>query len=160
MELNLENFNIRNSKPIILGNAGLPKNTERYHLNGMGIIGIDIYKDDKMQIWAHDDKGYHHNFTPADSAQYKLVTNHIGSNLNSIFVGRCNYHGVAEVVIVSPEIISIKTRLANNNSRSSARKNNRVPERVNNGTGVQIIQSTPSPARSFQPVQQTTDTKN
>ena len=38
MELNLENFNIRNSKPIILGNAGLPKNTERYHLNGMGII--------------------------------------------------------------------------------------------------------------------------
>ena len=67
---------------------------------------------------------------------------------------------VAEVVIVSPEIVSIKTRLANNNSRSSARKNNRVPARVNNGTGVQIIQSTPSPARSFQPVQQTTDTKN
>ena len=127
-------------------------------------INIDknqlIYKDDKMQIWAHDDKGYHHNFTPADSAQYKLVTNHIGSNLNSIFVGRCNYHGVAEVVIVSPEIVSIKTRLANSSSRSSARKNNRVPERVNNGTGVQIIQSTPSPARSFQPVQQTTDTKN
>ena len=113
-----------------------------------------------MQIWAHDDKGYHHNFTPADSAQYKLVTNHIGSNLNSIFVGRCNYDGVAEVVFVSPEIVSIKTRLANNNSRSSARKNNRVPERVNNGTWVQIIQSTPSPARSFQPVQQTTDTKN
>ena len=50
MELNLENFNIRNSKPIILGNAGLPKNTERYHLNGMGIIGIDIYKDDKIKI--------------------------------------------------------------------------------------------------------------
>ena len=126
-------------------------------------INIDknqlIYKDDKMQIWAHDDKGYHHNFTPADSAQYKLVTNHIGSNLNSIFVGRCNYHGVAEVVIVSPEIISIKTRLANN-SRSSSRKKNKVPETVNNGTGVQIIQSTPSPARSFQPVQQTTDTKN
>ena len=87
------------------------------------------------------------------------MTNHIGSNLNSIFVGRCNYHGVAEVVIVSPEIISIKTRLANN-SRSSSRKKNRVPETVNNGTGVQIIQSTPSPARSFQPVQQTTDTKN
>ena len=50
MELNLEKFNIRNSKPIILGNAGLPKNTERYHLNGMGIIGIDIYKDDKIKI--------------------------------------------------------------------------------------------------------------
>ena len=50
MELNLDNFNIRNSKPIILGNAGLPKNTERYHLNGMGIIGIDIYKDDKIKI--------------------------------------------------------------------------------------------------------------
>ena len=50
MELNLENFNIRNSKPIILGNAGLPKNTERYHLNGMDIIGIDIYKDDKIKI--------------------------------------------------------------------------------------------------------------
>ena len=50
MELNLKNFNIRNSKPIILGNAGLPKNTERYHLNGMGIIGIDIYKDDKIKI--------------------------------------------------------------------------------------------------------------
>ena len=52
MELNLKNFNIRNSKPIILGNAGLPKNTERYHLNGMGIIGIDIYKDDKMKSFA------------------------------------------------------------------------------------------------------------
>ena len=50
MELNLEKFNIRNSKPIILGNAGLPKNTERYYLNGMGIIGIDIYKDDKIKI--------------------------------------------------------------------------------------------------------------
>ena len=50
MEINLENFNIRNSKPIILGNAGLPENTERSHLKGMGIIGIDIYKDDKIKI--------------------------------------------------------------------------------------------------------------
>ena len=37
MELKLDNFNVRKSKPIILGNAGLPKNTERYYLEGMKI---------------------------------------------------------------------------------------------------------------------------
>ena len=51
MELNLEKFNIRNSKPIILGNAGLPKNTERYVVSGMGVIGIDLYKDDDKFLY-------------------------------------------------------------------------------------------------------------
>ena len=50
MELNLENFSIRKSKPIIYGNAGLPQNTERYHLKGMEIIGVDVFKDDKLKI--------------------------------------------------------------------------------------------------------------
>ena len=39
MELNLEKFKIRKTKPIILGNAGLPDDTERYHLEGMEMIG-------------------------------------------------------------------------------------------------------------------------
>ena len=50
MELNIENFKIRKSKPIIYGNAGLPENVERYNLKGMEMIGIDIFKDDILII--------------------------------------------------------------------------------------------------------------
>ena len=51
MELNLEKFKIRKTKPIILGNAGLPDDTERYHLEGMEMIGIDVFKDDKLILF-------------------------------------------------------------------------------------------------------------
>ena len=51
-----------------------------------------IYINDTMEIWANDGEGNHHNYTPQDSAEYKVVTNHIGSNLNSVFLGYCNLH--------------------------------------------------------------------
>ena len=47
MELDLSNFNVRKTKPIILGNPGLPENVERYVVKGQGLIGVDIFKDDK-----------------------------------------------------------------------------------------------------------------
>ena len=50
MELDLSNFNIRKTSPIILGNNGLPKNVERYTVKGQGILGIEIFKDDKIKI--------------------------------------------------------------------------------------------------------------
>ena len=50
MELKLENFKVRNTKPIIFGNAGLPEGTERYHLEGMKMIGLDIFSGDKITI--------------------------------------------------------------------------------------------------------------
>ena len=50
MNLVLENYKVRKTSPIILGNAGLPKNTERYTVNGMGLIGIDLFKDDELKI--------------------------------------------------------------------------------------------------------------
>ena len=39
-----------------------------------------LYKDDRMQIWANDNRGYYHNYSPNDSSEYRFVTNHIGSN--------------------------------------------------------------------------------
>ena len=51
MELNLEKFKIRKTKPIIMGNAGLPDDTERYHLKGMEMIGIDVFKGDKLILF-------------------------------------------------------------------------------------------------------------
>ena len=50
MELDLSNFNVRKTNPIIIGNAGLPENVERYTVKGQEIIGINIYKDDKINI--------------------------------------------------------------------------------------------------------------
>ena len=66
-----------------------------------------IYINDTMEIWANDGNGKHHNYTPQDSAEYKVVTNHIGSNLNSVFLGYCNLHRYSEIVSVSPEVVSI-----------------------------------------------------
>ena len=65
------------------------------------------YIDDTMQIWANDGDGKHHNYSPKDSSEYKFVTNHIGSNLNSVFVGYCKLHRLSEVVSVGPEIVHI-----------------------------------------------------
>ena len=65
------------------------------------------YIDNTMQIWANDGEGEHHNYSPKDSSEYKFVTNHIGSNLNSVFVGYCKLHRLSEVVSVGPEIVHI-----------------------------------------------------
>ena len=50
MELDLNNFNIRKTKPIILGNAGLPDNVERYTAKAEGILGIDVFEGDEIKI--------------------------------------------------------------------------------------------------------------
>ena len=50
MELDLSKFNIRQTNPIILGNAGLPDNLERYTVKGEGILGIDVFKDDEINV--------------------------------------------------------------------------------------------------------------
>jgi len=50
MEINLDNFKVRKTKPIILGNAGLPSNTERYYLKGMEMIGLDLFSGDIIKI--------------------------------------------------------------------------------------------------------------
>ena len=50
MELDLSNFNVRKTKPIILGNPGLPENVERYVVKGQRLIGVDIFKEDKITI--------------------------------------------------------------------------------------------------------------
>ena len=65
------------------------------------------YIDEKMEIWANDGLGRYHKYLPKDSLEYRLVTNHIGTNLNSIFLGYCNYHKKSEIVSVGPEIVSI-----------------------------------------------------
>ena len=50
MNLNLANYNVRQTSPIILGKAGLPKNTERYVVSGMEMIFVDLFKDDELSI--------------------------------------------------------------------------------------------------------------
>ena len=50
MDLDLSKFNIRQTNPIILGNAGLPKNLERYTIKGEGLLGIDVFKDDVINV--------------------------------------------------------------------------------------------------------------
>ena len=50
MELDLSKFNIRKTNPIILGNAGLPDNLERYTVKGEGILGIDVFKNDEINV--------------------------------------------------------------------------------------------------------------
>ena len=50
MELDLSNFNVRKTNPIIMGSAGLPENVERYTVKGEGILGIDLFKDDEIKI--------------------------------------------------------------------------------------------------------------
>ena len=50
MELNLKNFNIRKSIPRIAGSSSLPENTERYLVKAQGLIGVDIFKGDKIKI--------------------------------------------------------------------------------------------------------------
>ena len=50
MEINLENFSIRRTKPYIAGQQGMPKDVERYTVKGEGILGIEVFRDDKIKI--------------------------------------------------------------------------------------------------------------
>jgi len=123
-----------------------------------------IYKDNRMQMWANDDKAIHHNYSPNDSIEYSQVTKHIGSNLNTTFLGYCNYHSISEIVNVGPETIIVLSNEENTitgrlkNARGPLQSSNDYPPKVQ--SGVSIMESNPGPQRSFQPVQQTTDTKN
>ena len=123
-----------------------------------------IYKDNRMQMWANDDKSIHHNYSPNDSIEYNQVTKHIGSNLNTTFLGYCNYHSISEIVNVGPETIIVLSNEENTiadrlkNARGPLQSSNDYPPKAQ--SGVSIMESSPGPQRSFQPVQQTTDTKN
>ena len=48
MKLNLKNFDVRKSTPFIAGSYGLPENTEKYTVKAQGLIGIDVFKGDKI----------------------------------------------------------------------------------------------------------------
>ena len=50
MKLNLKNFDVRKSTPFIAGSYGLPENTEKYTVKAQGLIGIDVFKGDKIII--------------------------------------------------------------------------------------------------------------
>ena len=50
MKLNLKNFDVRKSIPFIAGSYGLPENTEKYTVKAQGLIGIDVFKGDKITI--------------------------------------------------------------------------------------------------------------
>ena len=80
-----------------------------------------IYRDQKMDIWAHDGFGTYHYYTPEDSAQYFIVANHLNSHLESTFAGYCNKHRSIEIVTVTPKIVSIMTgpKNLNNNFEST-----------------------------------------
>lgn len=122
-----------------------------------------IYIDDTLEIWANDGNGKHHNYTPQDSADYKVVTNHIGSHLNSVFLGYCNLHRYSEIVSVSPEVVSIirtkktfqdKMRHEKLYENSSIKFINpsEVPYPISSGSGGQTHSTIQS--------EQKTDTKN
>ena len=50
MQLNLENFNVRRSNPYIAGPIGLSPGEERYTAKAQGLVGFEIFKDDKISI--------------------------------------------------------------------------------------------------------------
>ena len=50
MKLNLQDFNIRRSNPIIKGSYSFPNNIERYIVKAQGLIGLDISGGDKIKI--------------------------------------------------------------------------------------------------------------
>ena len=50
MEIDLSNFNVRRTNPIILGSAGLPDNVERYTVKGEGLLSLEVYKEDEIRV--------------------------------------------------------------------------------------------------------------
>ena len=45
MQLNLENFNIRNTNPYLAGPNGLAPGEERYISKAQGLVGFDIFEN-------------------------------------------------------------------------------------------------------------------
>ena len=50
MELNIDNLEVRRSDPYIAGNQGLPEGYEKYTVKALGLIGIEIFVGDKIEI--------------------------------------------------------------------------------------------------------------
>ncbi len=50
MEINLQNTDIRRSKPFIAGRQGLPEGQERYIAKAQGLIGLNIFSGDEIFI--------------------------------------------------------------------------------------------------------------
>ena len=50
MNLNIENFNIRRSKPYLAGPNGLAPGEERYIAKAQGLVGFEIFAEDKISI--------------------------------------------------------------------------------------------------------------
>ena len=88
MNLNLSNFNIKKTRPILLGNIGLPEDTERYIVKAQGIIGIDIFSEDEVtilnieggqicEVTAFDNLGKNNN---------NIITSHSGLRNDANFI--------------------------------------------------------------------------
>ena len=50
MELNLDNFSIRRTNPSIAGSSGFSLGEERYIAKAQGLVGFEIFADDKLFI--------------------------------------------------------------------------------------------------------------
>ena len=50
MDINLENFNVRKTKPYNAGPIGLPPGEERYIARAQGLVGFQIFAEDKIAI--------------------------------------------------------------------------------------------------------------
>ena len=50
MELNLDNFSIRRTNPSIAGSTGFSLGEERYIAKAQGLVGFEIFADDKLFI--------------------------------------------------------------------------------------------------------------
>ena len=106
-----------------------------------------IYRDQKMDIWAHDGFGAYHHYTPEDSAQYFTVANYLSSHLESTFAGYCNKHKKIEIVNVTPKIVSVMTgpNDLNNNSESALDqkygRKNEVGSGGRTSSGISVIRT-------------------
>ena len=93
-----------------------------------------IYRDQKMDIWAHDWNGNYHHFTVGDSTQYFQLTKQFGAQLENAFMGHCNSHNKVEIVNISPVLIFVIN--APNNQSELVKFNNGTPI-----TNLEIINS-------------------
>ena len=106
-----------------------------------------IYRNEQMEIWAHDGLGAYHHYTPEDSAQYFTVANYLSSHLESTFAGYCNKHKKIEIVNVTPKIVSVMTgpNDLNNNSESALDqkygRKNEVGSGGRTSSGISVIKT-------------------
>ena len=50
MNIDISKYPVRRSKPIVFGSYGLPEDTERYIVKAQGLICIDLYQGDTIEI--------------------------------------------------------------------------------------------------------------